>query len=433
MRVGEAEAGFSTAVEALLERTGATLDDIRSGIDIQAQAVTALVEQARAGIGRAGVDAAEALGANVNAADSALDKLTAKVAEQDRASQRMVAEIDRALGELDQRFSQLADNGDERAGRFLEALGKSRDELEALGERSEAQQESMDGLAERTQSLQGAIERLSASVRAQLADALEQAAGQTEHLVNSTRSVRPEIDWIRDAAREASDRLETTGSAIADQQDRLAALLGSLDDGVGDAESRLATLAEAISAAQAEAEQLTSTTGPSLVQAMVQVREAASHAAERAKEAIANIVPESAENFSEATREALERVIQESVQERLREVETIAARAVEFSARCGRSADAADARPWAECDSARAACRETAGAKSRSRQRGLRPSRRTSDRFDAFRLDRRRQDPFGRSRRKGLGFLSQGRSRNLHPAGGAADRVQRGQGYSLPI
>jgi ABC-type transporter Mla subunit MlaD len=329
VRVGEAESGFSTAVESLLDRTGSTLEEIRSGIDVQAQAVTALVAQASAGIGRAGVDAAEALGNNVNAANSALDSLTARVAEQERASQRMVAEIDRALGELDQRFAALAQDGDERAGRFLDALGRSRSELEALGEMTANEDESLQTLAQRTQGLQSSLERLSAMVRAQLAGALEEAGGQTEYLLNSTRSVRPEIEWIRDAARETSERLETTGSALSGQQERLAALLSSLDEGVGDAESRLASLATAISAAQVEAAQLTSETGPSLVQALVQVRDAAAHAAERAREAISAVIPESAEGLSEATRKALEKVIRESVEERLREVEGAAARAVE--------------------------------------------------------------------------------------------------------
>ena len=329
VRVGEAESGFSTAVESLLDRTGVTLAEIRTGIDVQAQAVTALVEQAQAGIGRAGVDSAGALEANVGAANTALDSLTARVAEQERASQRMVAEIHRALGELDQRFAALAQAGDERAGRFLDALGRSRSELEALGEVTVRQDDSLQTLAQRTHGLQASLERLSAMVRAQLTHALEEAGGQTEYLVNSTRSVRPEIEWIRDAAREATERLESTGTALTGQQERLSALLASLDEGVGGAEAKLAELATAMSAAQAEAAQLTSETGPSLVQALVQVREAATQAAERAREAIASVIPETADGLSEATREALERVIRESVEERLREVETAAARAVD--------------------------------------------------------------------------------------------------------
>jgi hypothetical protein len=328
-RVGEAETNLSAVIDLLLDRTSSTLDEIRTGIDVQAAAVTALVEQASAGIGRAGVDAAEALGSNVNAATTALDSLSGRVAEQERASQHMVAEIERALGELEQKFAALAQSGDERAGRFLDAVGQSRSELEALGQQTDVQQQSLDVLSERTQSLQAALERLSATVRAQLSDALEQAGGQTEHLVQSTRSIRPEIERIRDAAREAGDRLGTTGSAIAEQQDRLSALLGSLEEGVGGAEERLATLATSISSAQVEAAKLTGETGPALVQAMVQVKEAAAQAAQRASEAIATIIPESAEGLSAATRVALEQVIRDSIEQRLRDVEAVAAQAVD--------------------------------------------------------------------------------------------------------
>ena len=328
-RVGEAEARFSGVIDLLLDRTTATLDEIRTGIDVQAAAVTALVEQASAGIGRAGVDAADALGSNVNAATSALDSLSGRVAEQERASQHMVAEIERALGELEHRFAELAQTGDERAGRFLDAVGRSRLELDALGQQADAQQQSLDGLSERTQSLQAVLERLSATVRAQLSDALEQAGGQADRLVNSARSIRPEVDWIRDAAHEAGDRLDATGTAIAEQQDRLSALLGTLEQGVGGAEERLTNLATALSAARTEAAQMTGETGPALVQAMVQVKEAAAQAAERAREAIAAIIPESAQGLSDATRLALEQVIRDSVEQRLRDVETVAARAVD--------------------------------------------------------------------------------------------------------
>jgi archaellum component FlaC len=328
-RVGEAESSFSTAMDSLLDRTAATLEEIRGGIDVQGAAVTALVAQASAGIGRAGVDAAEALGTNVASASGALDALSSRVAEQERASKHMVAEIDRALGELDHRFAALAQAGDERAGRFLQALGRSRSELESLAQQTGEQHESVGSLAERTESLRSTVEALSGAVRAQLGEALEQTRTQADHLVQSARSARPEIEWMRDAAREASERLEGAGAAIAGQQDQLTALLATLDEGVGGAESQLAALSQAISGAQSQAAELTRETGPALVQAMVQVREAAAHAAERAREAMSAVIPETAEGLSDAIRDALQRVIRDSVEEQLREVEAVAARAVE--------------------------------------------------------------------------------------------------------
>ena len=101
------------------------------------------------------------------------------------------------------------------------------------------------------------------------------------------------------------------------------------DDGVGDAQSKLTELASMLAQVEREASNLSAETGPSLVSALVQVKEAAAHAAERAREAIEATIPESAAKLSDASREALEKVIRESIEERLREVETVAARAVE--------------------------------------------------------------------------------------------------------
>ena len=71
-RVTEAEGSFSGVLDALLDRTSVSLQEIRSGIDAQAAAVAALVDQASAGIGKAAADSAEALGANIGRAGDSL-------------------------------------------------------------------------------------------------------------------------------------------------------------------------------------------------------------------------------------------------------------------------------------------------------------------------------------------------------------------------
>jgi hypothetical protein len=328
-RVGEAEAGFSVALDTLLDRTAATLDEIRKGIDTQSEAVTALVEQSSAGLGRAGIEAADTLRRSIDAGNSSIDGLSTRVAEQERASQRMIAEIDRGLALIDQRFAELAANGDERASHFLQSLSRARAELDSLAEQSASQDGALGGLAERTQSLREGIGRLSQDIREGLASILSEAEGGAERVLRTAEAARPEIGWIRDAAVEASDRISASNAKVAEQQDRFAALLASVDDGISGTETRLAELTAAMAGAQAEAMQLTNQTGPALVDALMQVREAAAHAAERAREAIAQVIPEGAANLSQATREALEAAIREGIEERLRGVEAIAARAVE--------------------------------------------------------------------------------------------------------
>ena len=103
-------------MDSLLQRAAEALEEIRSGIDIQATTVAALLDQSKAGLGRVGVDAAEALGTHLDAAGSSLDTLTARLAEQEQISQRVIADIGVGVASLDERFAQMAADGDARAG-----------------------------------------------------------------------------------------------------------------------------------------------------------------------------------------------------------------------------------------------------------------------------------------------------------------------------
>jgi hypothetical protein len=328
-RVGEAEAGFTAAVDSLLDRTAAALAEIRTGIDVQSATVAALVEEAAAGIHHAGVDAAQALSDHVRKAGTGLDLLSARVAEQERASQHMVGQLDRAIDELDQQLSAFAAQGDERSATLLSSLARARNEVQLLGEAAAHQEGTIEQLADRTGTLRTSVEQLSEDVRSQLTAALGDAEAGTARLIDASRQVRPEIEWMREASIEASERIAGSAEGIAEQQDRFATFLATLDDGVGTAEGRLSALAAAIVETQGEAARLSGESGPALVDAMVQVREAAAHAAERARQTITAVIPGSAAELGAATREALEAAIREGIEDRLREVQTLAGRAVD--------------------------------------------------------------------------------------------------------
>ena len=235
-RVGEAEASFSGSLSSLLDRTSATLDEIRSGIDAQSAAVGALIEQSSAAIGTAGMEAAGALGSHLDRANSTLDGLSGRVAEQERASQKMLAEIERGLALIDQRFTELASHGDERANHFLESLTRARSELDALASQASSQDNAIGTISDRTAALRESIGRLADEIREGVGTAIGEAQGSAERLAQVAETAKPEIGWIRDAAVEASGQLSGAGAQIAEQQDRFAALLASVDDGVGEAQ-----------------------------------------------------------------------------------------------------------------------------------------------------------------------------------------------------
>ena len=328
-QVGEARTAYAGTLDTLLSRTCETLEQIRSGIDVQAAAVASLVAQASAGIGKAGADAAESLAANLDHANNSLESLSSRVAEQDRASQSMIAEIERGLALIDQRFTELAANGDERANHFLESLTRARVELDTLAAQAGTQDNALSFIAERTATLRDSIERLSTEIRENVGTLIGEAQGGAERLAETTAAVRPEIGWLRDATVEANERLTATGAEIEQQRERFARLLSSVDGGVEDAQSKLAELASTLAQVEREAATLSAETGPTLVASLLQVKEAAAHAADRAREAIEAAIPEAAGKLSDEARTALEKVIRETVEERLREVETVATHAVE--------------------------------------------------------------------------------------------------------
>ena len=69
VRVREAGDVTNAGIDALLERAANSLFEIRSGIDAQAASVSALLEQAQAGLGRAGLEASHALAQRLDGAD----------------------------------------------------------------------------------------------------------------------------------------------------------------------------------------------------------------------------------------------------------------------------------------------------------------------------------------------------------------------------
>ena len=246
VRVSHAEGAFSRTLDELLERTSVTLEQIRTGIDVQAAAVAALVGQASAGIGKAGADAAETLATNIDHANVSLEGLSARVAEQDRASQRMIAEIERGLALIDQRFTELAANGDERANHFLNSLTRARAELDTLAAQAGTQDGAIISLAERTAALRETIALLASEIRDGVGIAIGEAQGSADRLAEAAASARPDIGWLRDATVEASDKLSATGAEIAAQRERFATLLAGVDAGVEDAQSKLAELASTL-------------------------------------------------------------------------------------------------------------------------------------------------------------------------------------------
>ena len=329
LRVREAGDATNAGIDALLARAADSLMEIRGGIDAQAASVAALLDQAQAGLGRAGIEASQALSQRLDGAGSSLDALSSRIAEQERASQRLVADLDNGLVALDERFARLAEQGDERAARLTGHVGRLRGELDMLGVDSSAQDQALLALYDRTAALREGVTALSLAVAHELGGAFGDAEAGASRLLAATDQARPSIEWMQSAANDTAERLIAGQQAVDASEQRLSAMLVAVDHGVSGAQAQLGELTAAIAIANDDATRLSNETGPALIAALQQVREAGSHAAERARTAINSIIPESAAHLGEATRAALEKAVREAVEERLAELDRVASHAVE--------------------------------------------------------------------------------------------------------
>jgi hypothetical protein len=328
LRVQEAGDVTNAGIDALLARAADSLMEIRGGIDAQAASVAALLDQAQAGLGRAGIEASQALSQRLEGAGSSLDALSTRIAEQERASQRLVADLDTGLVALDERFARLAEQGDERAARLSGHVGRLRGELDLLGVDTGAQDQSLLALYDRTAALREGVAALSLAVAQELGEAFGEAEAGASRLLAATDLARPSIEWMQGAANDTAERLIAGQQAVEASEQRLSAMLVAVDHGVSGAQAQLGELTAAIAIANDDARRLSNETGPALIAALQQVREAGSHAAERARAAISAIIPESASQLGDATRAALEKAVREAVEERLAEVDRVATHAV---------------------------------------------------------------------------------------------------------
>ena len=333
LRVQEAGDATNAGIDALLARAADSLMEIRSGIGAQAASVSALLDQAQAGLGRAGIEAAQALSQRLDGAGSSLDALTSRIAEQERASQRLVADLDTGLVALDERFARLAEQGDERAARLSGHVGRLRAELDSVGIESGAQDQALLALSDRTNALRDGVTALSLAVAQELGGAFGEAEAGASRLLAATAEARPSIEWMQGAANDTAERLVAGQQAVEASEQKLGAMLVAVDHGVSGAQAQLGELTAAIALANDDARRLSNETGPALIAALGQVREAGAHAAERARASISAIIPESASLLGDAARAALDKAVREAVEERLSELDRVATHAVETARR----------------------------------------------------------------------------------------------------
>lgn len=328
-RLTEAATVMTDAVDDALNHAARAGDAARQGMEAQGAAMIALVDQAQAALARTGADSAHAIAVRIEDAGERVEAMGALLASQSDATAKLMAGLREGLDSLDGRFAQMDEGGTARSERLTTVLASLSDHAGTLTGALERGTGIADALIGRTETLMTALDATTREIDETLPAALDRLDQRVTSSQDIMTRTAPEVVTLERNAAAALDRLMEAEALLANQRvllDDFAAHTGKALAANGD--TTRALIGE-IEKADGAARELANGASSQLVDALVRVRETAQAAADRARDAISRVIPESAEKLSEASRDALTKAITEQVEIHIADLGTTAERALE--------------------------------------------------------------------------------------------------------
>jgi hypothetical protein len=293
------------ALDAALARAAEAGDAARQGMEAQGAAIMALVEQGDAAIAKTGAEAGEALAQRVEEITVRLNSLGEALTAHETHGNKLIYGLSSGIDRLDERFAAIDEGAEARETRLSGALSALASQASTLADALDRGRAAAEGATARTESLMTALD---ATVR-ELDETFPVAFARVDASADASRAkiaeLAPEVARIEHEASAALDRLLAAEKLLAEHMAALDALGDTAGRRLDDATAKTGDLVAAVAGAESRSSALAESASATLVDAMVRVRETAQIAADRAREALAAVVPDSADRLSTAVREAL--------------------------------------------------------------------------------------------------------------------------------
>ncbi|TFI56755.1 hypothetical protein E2493_18520 [Sphingomonas parva] len=324
----EASAAMTGAVDGAMARATDALEAARTGLDAQGAALLAAIEQSQAALDRAGEDSARNLSKRLDLIAQKVEGLAGHLAAQDAASHALVTGLSKELSELDEWFARLGRTGGEQSEKLGAAVQAVRDSTSALIAEIDGGKAGSEALIGSAREMTEGLTAVAAQLNQELPAALARVEAQAGATREAAGKLTPVVFEIEASTGTVVSRIAEAEATIVRQRRAIEDLLARIEEGSTGAEQKLSALGEAANAARDAAGRIAAETGPELVEALVRVRETANQAAERARDAIAGVIPSSAAALGEAGREALTNAIAGTVERQMAELAQVSERAV---------------------------------------------------------------------------------------------------------
>lgn len=323
---------INSTVDAALERSSDAVEDTRKVVDEIGAALTAMIENARTNFSKEGEEAAAALDERIASTDAALQAFSTRLDEHRNATSTTLGELGTGLGDIEGRLSSLSEDGATHAralGEELDSLGR---EMATLGESIGGNDEATERLIARAAEVKAALD-LSAS---SLSDSLPEAFAVTEEravqLKDAITNLAPELETLQKLADDTSSFISVTGESLEDQRSQVGVFVERVGDRISAMRSDIDGIEAALTHSSEQADSIADAAAPRLIETLMQVRETADQAAEKARAAFGEIIPQSAAALSEATQLAMTEALGENVEARITELTAASEKAAETAA-----------------------------------------------------------------------------------------------------
>ena len=319
---------INAAIEDALERSGKAVDETRRAVEEIGAALAAMVETARAGFDHRGEGAAAALETRIGSATAVLDDLEAKLGEQSAATGTMLDTLDGNLGGVESRITAIGEAGAVHIRRLGEEIVALEADMRAMGEQIGGNDAATERLIGRAAKVKAALDLSTESLDTTLPRSLasvEQRAGETRDVI---AALTPEVVSLEESAAAVLAHMNGSADSLAAQSEALNAFVAHIDDRIATMRQAASDLETTLGATGEQARSIADAAAPRLIEALLRVRETADQAAERARTAIGEVIPQSAAALGEATREAMTEAIGANVEARMADISAASANAI---------------------------------------------------------------------------------------------------------
>lgn len=313
--------GKAEAMTLAFNNAGAAAVEQVSALD---QRLDAVIERSQAARNFAD-GAVQALGERLTAIANEGDRANTTVGQAEQAVERVTA----GLMDADARLATLHEIGVDRAIQLASSISTLGSSADAMTEAMRVGDDTARGMIARAEN---ALLTLDAVTR-EIDETLPEALARLDSRIGESRGVvaaaKPELLALVTAAQSTHEAIAAIATVIHEQRDTLEQLSGDLAETLSQSKAKSDALGTMVEETIGRAQQFSREAAPQLVDALLRVRDTANTAAERAREALAVVIPEAAAALESSSTAALKRATAASVEKQVAALAEAAEVAVE--------------------------------------------------------------------------------------------------------